>query len=133
MAKNHMAKKNLRSLSLGALVKLRDEVGAMIGRRADALKQELGAMGEDYKHVGRIAIYGKKKAKQMRSAQKPARKSKRKAASRKRRTKAAASARGRTQTRRAAGMRKRKTATARKTTTARKTARRPAKKRSRGR
>jgi DNA-binding protein H-NS len=58
-----MAKQNLASMPLTALLKLRDEVGAILGRRAEALKQELRALGEDYKEIGRIAIYGKKKVK----------------------------------------------------------------------
>jgi hypothetical protein len=41
--------------------RLRDDVGNAIGRRTDALKKELRAIGEDYKEVGRIALYGKKK------------------------------------------------------------------------
>jgi len=52
----------LASLSIGALVKMRDEIGSILGRRADALKKELRALGEDYKEVGRIAIYGRKKS-----------------------------------------------------------------------
>jgi DNA-binding protein H-NS len=53
----------LASLSVDALVKMRDEIGAILSRRADVLKKELRALGEDYKEVGRIAIYGKKKKK----------------------------------------------------------------------
>jgi len=56
-----MAKQSLASMSLDALLKLRDEVGAALSRRAEGLKKELRALGEDYKEVGRIAIYGKKK------------------------------------------------------------------------
>jgi len=52
----------LASLSIGALVKMRDEIGSILSRRADALKKELRALGEDYKEVGRIAIYGRKKS-----------------------------------------------------------------------
>lgn len=52
----------LASLSIDALVKMRDEIGSILGRRADALKKELRALGEDYKEVGRIAIYGRKKS-----------------------------------------------------------------------
>jgi hypothetical protein len=53
----------LASLSIGALVKMRNEIGAILSRKANAMKKELRAIGEDYKEVGRIAIYGKKKAK----------------------------------------------------------------------
>ena len=51
----------LSTLSINALVKMRDEIGAILGRRADALKKELQAIGDDYKEVGRIAVYGRKK------------------------------------------------------------------------
>jgi DNA-binding protein H-NS len=54
--------KSLSLLSVDALFKLRDDVGAALARRADALKKELAAIGSDYAEVGRIAIYGKKKA-----------------------------------------------------------------------
>jgi DNA-binding protein H-NS len=58
----HMARpKKLSLLSVEALFKLRDDVAAALGRRADALKKELAAIGSDYAEVGRIAIYGKKK------------------------------------------------------------------------
>jgi DNA-binding protein H-NS len=56
-----MARQNLASLSVDALLKLRDEIGAQLSRRANALKKELAALGEDYAEVGRIALYGKKK------------------------------------------------------------------------
>jgi len=57
-----MAKQSrLASLSINALVKMRDEVGSILSRRADALKKELQAIGDDYKEVGRIAVYGRKK------------------------------------------------------------------------
>ena len=51
----------LSTLSINALLKMRDEIGAILGRRADALKKELQAIGDDYKEVGRIAVYGRKK------------------------------------------------------------------------
>ena len=69
-----MAKQNLASMPLNALVKLRESVSAIISRRTDALKKELRAMGEDYKEVGRIAIYGKKKAKKRKAGRKVGRK-----------------------------------------------------------
>ena len=58
-----MAKQRLASMPLGALMKLRDRVGAIIDRRATALKKELRSLGEDYAEVGRIAVYGRKKKK----------------------------------------------------------------------
>jgi DNA-binding protein H-NS len=58
-----MAKTNLASMSIDALLKLRDEVGAALSRKADALKKELASLGSDYGDVGRIALYGRKKRK----------------------------------------------------------------------
>jgi DNA-binding protein H-NS len=52
--------KNISLLSVEALFKLRDDVAAALGRKADALKKELAALGSDYAEVGRIAVYGKK-------------------------------------------------------------------------
>jgi DNA-binding protein H-NS len=52
---------NLASMSVDALLKLRDDIGAVLSRKADQLKKELKALGSDYAEVGRIAIYGKKK------------------------------------------------------------------------
>jgi DNA-binding protein H-NS len=51
---------NLSLLSVDALFKLRDDVAAALGQKADALKKQLSALGSDYAEVGRIAIYGKK-------------------------------------------------------------------------
>src|SRR5882724_3368668 len=56
-----MAKQNLASMSVDALLKLRDDIGAALSRKADALKKELVSLGSDYAEVGRIAIYGKKR------------------------------------------------------------------------
>ncbi len=72
-----MAKRSrLASLPINALVRMRDEIGAILSRKADAMKKELRALGKDYKEVGRIALYGKKKAKATKraSAAKKARK-----------------------------------------------------------
>jgi DNA-binding protein H-NS len=51
--------KKLSLLSVEALFKLRDEVAAALGRKADVLKKELASLGSDYAEVGRIAIYGR--------------------------------------------------------------------------
>ena len=57
-----MAKQSkLASLSISALVKMRDEIGSILSRRAESLKHELRAIGEDYKEVGRIVVYGRQK------------------------------------------------------------------------
>ncbi len=55
-----MAKQNLSSMTVDALLKLRDDIGAVLSRKADDLKTELKAIGADYADVGRIALYGKK-------------------------------------------------------------------------
>ena len=51
----------LASMSVEALIKMRDDVAAALGQKADALKKELASLGRDYAEVGRIAVYGKKK------------------------------------------------------------------------
>jgi DNA-binding protein H-NS len=56
-----MAKQNLASLSVDALLKLRNEIGSILSKKADGLKKELAALGADYAEVGRVALYGKKK------------------------------------------------------------------------
>jgi len=55
-----MAKQSLASMSVDALLKLRDDIGSMLSRKADELKKELSAIGADYARVGKIAVYGKK-------------------------------------------------------------------------
>ena len=65
-----MAKQSLASMSAGALLKLRNDISTILIRRAEALKQELRSLGEDYAHVGRIAVYGKKNAAKKRAAEK---------------------------------------------------------------
>jgi DNA-binding protein H-NS len=50
-------------MSVNALTELRDEIGAVLLRKADALKQELKAIGADYAEVGRIALYGRRSTK----------------------------------------------------------------------
>src|SRR5467141_2119952 len=56
-----MAKQNLASMSVDALLKLKDDIGAALSKKADALKKELASLGSDYAEVGRIAVYGKKR------------------------------------------------------------------------
>ena len=51
----------LASMSVEALIKMRDDVAAALGRKADALKKELASLGSDYAEVGRIAVSVKKK------------------------------------------------------------------------
>ena len=58
-----MPKQRLASMPVGALLKLKNDISGILSRRADALRRELRALGEDYKEVGRIAIYGKKSKK----------------------------------------------------------------------
>src|SRR5215510_3204458 len=72
-------RRSLASMSVDALLKLRNDISGILSRRADALRRELRSLGEDYKEVGRIAIYGKKSkkaskaktAKKAKSAPKP--------------------------------------------------------------
>jgi DNA-binding protein H-NS len=63
--------KNLSLLSIEALFKLRDDVAAALGRRADALKKELAEIGSDYAQVGRIAIYGKRRGSSLKGRKAP--------------------------------------------------------------
>ena len=53
----------LAAMSVDALLKLRDDIGAALARKAEGLKKELATLGADYAEVGRIAVYGKKKRK----------------------------------------------------------------------
>ena len=41
-----MARQNLASMSVEALLKLRDDIGAVLGRKADELKQQLSRLGD---------------------------------------------------------------------------------------
>ena len=43
-------------------MKLRNDIGAVLSRKAEGLKKELAALGADYAEVGRIALYGKRKS-----------------------------------------------------------------------
>jgi hypothetical protein len=65
-----VAKQSLASLSVGALVKLRNDISTILSRRVEALKQELRSLGEDYAQVGRIAVYGKKNSAKKRAEKK---------------------------------------------------------------
>jgi DNA-binding protein H-NS len=58
-----MAKKSLTTMTSEALVKLRDQIGSILNRRAGALQRELRSLGQDYANVGRIALYGRKTSK----------------------------------------------------------------------
>jgi DNA-binding protein H-NS len=57
-----MAKQTLASMSVDALLKMRDDIGKVLSQKAETLKKELVSLGADYADVGRIAVYGKKKA-----------------------------------------------------------------------
>jgi DNA-binding protein H-NS len=68
----NMAKaKKLSLLSVEALFKLRDDVAAALGQKAEALKKELRSLGEDYAEVGRIAIYGRKRGSSLKGRKAP--------------------------------------------------------------
>lgn len=49
---------SLTAMSVESLLKLREDIGAVLARKADALKNELKAIGADYS--GRIALSGRK-------------------------------------------------------------------------
>jgi hypothetical protein len=51
----------LTSMSVEALIKMRDDVAAALGQKADALKKVLASLGSDHAQVGRVAVHGKKK------------------------------------------------------------------------
>ena len=60
-----MAKTNLASMSVDALLKLRDDVEKVLGRRANELKHQLSRLGEEvgYKKRGRpSSLKGRKAA-----------------------------------------------------------------------
>ena len=48
-----MAKSNLASMSVDALLKLRDDVGTALSRRADELKNQLSRLGGEIGHAKR--------------------------------------------------------------------------------
>jgi len=56
-----MAKRSLTTMSIDALLKLRDEIGSVLSTKADSLRKDLAALGHDFREVGRIAVYGRKK------------------------------------------------------------------------
>jgi len=60
-----MAKQSLTSMSVDALLKLRDEVGTALSNKADSLKKDLALLGQDFMEVGRVAVYGRKKKKSL--------------------------------------------------------------------
>jgi DNA-binding protein H-NS len=59
-----MAKGNLASMSVDALLKLRDDIGKVLSRKADELKHELSRLGEigPRKRGGRSSLKGRKLA-----------------------------------------------------------------------
>lgn len=58
-----MAKQNLAAMTIDALLKLRNDIGAVLSKKADELKSQLSALGEDAVEIGRMARRGRKKAK----------------------------------------------------------------------
>jgi hypothetical protein len=49
-------------MSVAALVKMRDDISTILSQRAAAARQGLRSLGEDYAHIGRIAVYGRQNA-----------------------------------------------------------------------
>jgi DNA-binding protein H-NS len=56
-----MAKQNLASMPIDALLKMRSQIGAILERRGRALKKQLQSLGLGYAEAGRIAVDRKKK------------------------------------------------------------------------
>ena len=52
----------LTSMSVDALLKLRDQIGSVLSTKAAALKKDLAALGADFSSVGRIADPVRKKS-----------------------------------------------------------------------
>jgi DNA-binding protein H-NS len=52
----------LATMSVEALVQMRDDIGAVLAQKASQLKKELASLGQDFVEVGRIAVYGRKKS-----------------------------------------------------------------------
>src|SRR5215475_14016010 len=54
--------KGLATMSVDALLKLRNDIGTVLSRKADDLKNELQSIGADYGDARRTAIPGRKKS-----------------------------------------------------------------------
>jgi DNA-binding protein H-NS len=59
LLEGEMAKQNLASMSVEALLKLRDDIGTVLSRKADELKQQLSRLG-DGGGSGRAAGIGRR-------------------------------------------------------------------------
>jgi DNA-binding protein H-NS len=58
-----MARTNLGSMSIDALLKLRDDIGKVLSRKADQLKDELSRLGGEISYKGRrSSLKGRKVA-----------------------------------------------------------------------
>jgi DNA-binding protein H-NS len=64
-----MAKQTFKSMSVAALLKLRNDVASALKKRAQSLKKELASLRADYAEVGRIAIYGRKRKRRVKRVQ----------------------------------------------------------------
>ena len=51
---NVMAKQNLASMSVGALLKLRDDIGAVLSQKANQLQGQLARLGGDMVGIRRV-------------------------------------------------------------------------------
>jgi DNA-binding protein H-NS len=60
LLEGEMAKQNLASMSVEALLKLRDDIGAVLGRKADELKQQLSRLGDGGSISSRMTIAGRR-------------------------------------------------------------------------
>src|SRR5262245_5922751 len=59
LMRNFMVRRNLSSMTVDALLKLRDEIGTVLSHKADDLRKDLNAIGADSIDVGKIALSGR--------------------------------------------------------------------------
>src|SRR5262249_1110659 len=55
-----MPRTSIATMSVTALLKLRDDIGTILQDKAAGLRKELSLLGEDVVHIGRVARYGKR-------------------------------------------------------------------------
>jgi DNA-binding protein H-NS len=68
-----MPKQNLASMSVDALIKMRDDINAVLGRKVDDLKRQLARLGNGVEKVstGRASMRTRKLAPKYRSKKNP--------------------------------------------------------------
>jgi DNA-binding protein H-NS len=60
LLEGEMARQNLASMSVEALLKLRDDIGAVLSRKADELKQQLSRLGDGGSMSSRMSTVGRR-------------------------------------------------------------------------